>query len=106
LVKFTGYRFFSQLACVIGPLRTEQNTLPTLSVGVFSPHSRRARDTVAACIVGLHAVDEKEEALCNAVDCLDSPNYTAAMKSPQMEQWKVAIESELQSLRDNCSRVV
>jgi hypothetical protein len=32
---------------------------------------------------------------------LDSPNYTAAMKTKAIEQWKTAIESELKSLRDN-----
>ncbi len=40
--------------------------------------------------------------LCNAVESsLDPPNYIAAMKTAAPEQWKVVIEDELKSLRDN-----
>jgi hypothetical protein len=45
--------------------------------------------------------------LCYAVEAsLDPPHYSAAMKSPAAEQWKIAIENELQSLRDNRTWIV
>jgi hypothetical protein len=51
--------------------------------------------------------EDDDEIPCFAVRAsLDPPDYSAAMKSPAAEQWKVAIENELQSLRDNRTWVV
>ncbi len=45
---------------------------------------------------------EDEEIVCNAVaNCIGPPNYSAAMKTAVAERWKIAIEDELKSLRDN-----
>jgi hypothetical protein len=50
---------------------------------------------------------EGEEIVCNAVyNCIDPPNCSAAMKTAAAERWKIAIEDELKSLRDNRSWVV
>ena len=52
--------------------------------------------------------DENEDAVveCNAVEGIDPPNYSAAMKTPEADKWKIAIENELKSLRDNRTWVV
>ena len=70
--------------------------------------SRRVRDILTSLIETLDSDDgDKDEALCNVVvNCLDPPNYAAAMKTPQAEQWRIAIESELKSLRDNITWIV
>ncbi len=76
--------------------------------------SRRARDIMAASIKKFEDAEaEEDDALCNAVDCktpqiecLDPPHYMAAMKTPQADKWKIAIERELKSLRDNRTWVV
>jgi hypothetical protein len=65
--------------------------------------SRQVRDILSSFIETLEDdVNVSNEAICNAVEAsLDPPNYTGAMKTPTTEQWKIAIENELQSLRDN-----
>ncbi len=46
--------------------------------------------------------DAHDPTAWNAVETtLDPQNYAAAMKTPSAEHLKTAIESELQSLRDN-----
>jgi hypothetical protein len=59
----------------------------------------------------IQTLDNKDdvdfEVVCNAVEnCLDPPNYSAAMKTAAAERWKIAIEDELKSLRDNRTWVV
>ncbi len=50
---------------------------------------------------------DKDEVMCNTVaSSRDPPNYAAAIKTPQAEQWRIAIESELKSLRDNRTWIV
>ncbi len=73
--------------------------------------SRRVRDILSSFIETLEDEINEEEShdttVCNAIETnLDPPNYTAAMKTPDAEQWKTAIESELQSLRDNITWIV
>ena len=73
--------------------------------------SRRVRDILSSFIETLedeiNEEDVHDTTACNAIETtLDPPNYTAAMKTPNAEQWKTAIESELQSLRDNRTWIV
>jgi hypothetical protein len=50
---------------------------------------------------------DDDEVVCNAVEnCIDPPNYSAAMKTAAAEHWKNATEDELKSLRDNRTWVV
>jgi hypothetical protein len=74
--------------------------------------SRRVHDIMTACIKELEA-DDDEDAFCNAVVCgmtttesLGSSSYATAMKTPQAEQWKTTIESELKSLGGNRTWIV
>ena len=50
--------------------------------------------------------EDDENAYCNAIECLDPPNYKASMKTPQAEHWKTAIEGELKCLLDNRTWIV
>jgi hypothetical protein len=69
--------------------------------------SRRIRDILSSFITTLEDEDEEEETSCNAIDTsLDPPNYTAAMKTPAADQWNIAIDNELKSLRDNRTWIV
>jgi hypothetical protein len=74
--------------------------------------SRRVRDILSSFIETLENDESNEEDVhettaCNAIETtLDPPNYTAAMKTPDAEHWKTAIEGELQSLRDNRTWIV
>ncbi len=48
-----------------------------------------------------------DEVVCNAVENrIDPPNYSAATTTAAAERWKIAIEDELKSLRDNRTWVV
>ena len=66
------------------------------------------RDILTSLIETLDSDDgDEDEAICNAVvNCFGPPNYAAAMKTPKAEQWCIAIESELMSLRDNRTWIV
>jgi hypothetical protein len=71
--------------------------------------SRRVRDILSSLIetLGVDEDDVTNAAICNAVEAsLDPTNYTAAMKTPAAEQWKIAIENELQSLQDSRTWIV
>jgi hypothetical protein len=73
--------------------------------------SRCVRNILSPFIETLEDEINKEDAhdttACNAIETtLDPPKYTAAMKTPDTEHWKTAIESELQSLRDNRTWIV
>jgi hypothetical protein len=73
--------------------------------------SRRVRDILSSFIETLedeiNEEDVHDTTACNAIETtLDPPNYTAAMRTPDAEHWKTAIESELQSLRDNRTCIV
>jgi hypothetical protein len=66
--------------------------------------SQRVRDIMSSFIQALNDEDdpdvEDDEVLCNAIEnCIDPPNYSAAMKTVAAEYWKTAIEDELKSLR-------
>jgi hypothetical protein len=50
---------------------------------------------------------DKDEVMCNTVaSSRDPPNYAAEIKTPQAEQWRIAIESALKSLRENRTWIV
>jgi hypothetical protein len=73
--------------------------------------SRRVRDILSSFIETLEdKINEKDThdtTACNVIETnLDPPNNTAAVKTPDAEHWKTAIESELQSLRDNRTWIV
>jgi len=52
-------------------------------------------------------IDSENSSECNTLETIKDPkNYTAAMKTPQADNWKTAIESELKSLRDNRTWIV
>ena len=78
-----------------------------LSVGVTTRTkeqrrpSRKLREAMANCFENEEMEDKFDEFDINTVDLTDPQTYAAAMKTTNAAQWQMAVDTELEALREN-----